>query len=117
MFSQRMIVAILLIPLVVGAVYVGGWFYVALILAMLGTAAWEYWRMFQKGGLCPSRSILIGGVLLLAASRAWQGFAYSDLILSVIILIAMFVLNVWLALASVLVVPIMFCHRPTRSRR
>jgi phosphatidate cytidylyltransferase len=91
MFSQRMIVAILLIPLTVGAVYAGGWFYLALILAMLGIAAWEYWSMFKKGGLCPSRVILIGGVLLLAASRAYQGFTFSDLLLSAIILIAMFV--------------------------
>lgn len=86
-----MIVAIILIPLTMGAVYAGGWYYLALILAMLGTAAWEYWRMFQKGGLCPSRSILIGGVLLLAATRAWLGFTFSDLFLSAIILIAMFV--------------------------
>ena len=91
MFSQRMIVATILIPLTVGAVYAGGWFYAALILAMLGSAAWEYWYMFQKGGFCPSRSILVGGVLLLAASRAWLGFTFSDLLLSAIILIAMFV--------------------------
>jgi phosphatidate cytidylyltransferase len=91
MFSQRIIVAIIIIPITIGAVYAGGWVYLALILAMLGISAWEYWRMFQKGGLCPSRSILIGGVLLLAASRAWLGFTYSDLLLSAIILIAMFV--------------------------
>jgi len=91
MFSQRIIVAIILIPLAVGAAYVGGWFYLAFVLAILGTSAWEYWRMFQNGGLCPSRSILIGGVLLLAVSRAWLGFTYSDLFLSAIILVAMFV--------------------------
>ena len=39
MFSQRMIVAILLIPLTVGAVYAGGWVYLALILAMGNTHA------------------------------------------------------------------------------
>lgn len=86
-----MLVATLLIPLAVGATYAGGWFYAAFILAMLGSSAWEYWRMFQKGGFCPSPVILIGGVLLLAASRAWIGFTFSDLLLSAIILIAMFV--------------------------
>jgi phosphatidate cytidylyltransferase len=91
MFSQRIIVAIILIPVTIGAVYAGGWVYLVLILGLLGTAAWEYLRMFQKGGLCPSRSILIGGVLLLAASRAWLGFTYSDLFLSAIILVCMFV--------------------------
>ncbi len=91
MFSQRIIVAIILIPLTIGAVYAGSWIYLALILALLGTAAWEYWHMFQKGGLCPSRFIVIGGVLLLAAGRAWLGFAFSDLILSGIILVAMLV--------------------------
>jgi len=91
MFLQRMIVVIILIPLAVGAVYAGGWFYMALILTLLGASAWEYWHMFQAGGLCPSRSILIGGVLLLAVSRNWLGFTFSDLILSSIILAAMFV--------------------------
>ena len=91
MFLQRILVAIIIVPLTVGAVYAGGWVYLALILAMLGISAWEYWRLFQKGGLCPSRSILIAGVLLLAVSRAWEGFTNSDLLLSAIILIAMFV--------------------------
>ena len=91
MLSQRLIVAILIIPLTVGAVYAGGWIYAVLILALLGTSAWEYWRMFQKGGLYPSRAILIGGVLLLAASRAWLGFTFSHLVLSAIILLAMIV--------------------------
>jgi len=90
MFSQRIIVAILIIPITIGAVYAGGWVFLALVLAILGIAAWEYWRMFQKGGFCPSRAIVIGGVLLLAASRAWLGFNYSDLLLSAIILVAMF---------------------------
>jgi len=91
MFSQRMIVTIIIIPLTVGAVYIGGWFYLTLILVMLGASAWEYWHMFQKEGVYPSRSVLVGGVLLLAISRDWQGFTFSDLLLSAIILIAMFV--------------------------
>ena len=40
MFSQRIIVAIILIPITIGAVYAGGWVYLALILGLLGTAAW-----------------------------------------------------------------------------
>ena len=91
MLSQRIIVAIFLIPLTIGAVYAGGWIYAVLILALLTTSAWEYWRMFQKGGLCPSRAILIGGVLLLAISRDWLGFTLSHLVLSAIILLALFV--------------------------
>ncbi len=89
MFSQRMIVAIIMIPVTIGAIYAGGWVYAVLVLALLGLAAWEYGRIFQQGGFCPSRFLLIGGVLLLAACREWLGFAFSDGVISGLVLLAM----------------------------
>jgi phosphatidate cytidylyltransferase len=88
---QRLIVTIFLIPLAVGAIYFGGWIYALLILGFLGTASWEYWNMFRLGGFCPSRVIVIGGVVLLWFSRVVFNFNYSELLLSLIVLSAMFV--------------------------
>ena len=87
----RLIVAIILVPLGVGAIYFGGWFYALLILCFLGVAALEYWNMFHLGGFCPSRVIVIGGVVLLWFSRVVFNFNYSELLLSLVVLSAMFV--------------------------
>lgn len=89
MLSQRLIVAIILIPLSVGAIAIGGWVFALLICAMVGTAAWEFWRMFTSGGFAPNAPLLIGGTVLLIAMRQLFGFAYSDLALCMLVLAAM----------------------------
>lgn len=86
MLTQRLLVVIFLLPLFILFVVVGGWPYNLLIIAALGVAAWEYWRIFKVGGYEPSRFILISGAMLLATGRAALGFAWADLLAVLLIM-------------------------------
>lgn len=89
MLASRIIVAIVLIP--IGAVFIwaGGPYYLGLVTFMLAVAAWEYGRIFSKGGYSPSQWVLIPGVTLMSIARYFWGFEYSDAILAGSILAAM----------------------------
>lgn len=89
MLVNRLKVAIIIIPLGVGLIVVGGWIYSAVIAVMLGVAAWEYWRMFSRGGYSPCIWILIPGTLVIVAARAIWGFNMNDLVLSSLAMAAM----------------------------
>jgi len=89
MLADRLKVVIIIIPIGVGLIVIGGWPFTALIALMLGIGAWEFWRMFTHGGIPLSAWILIPGVVLLVISRAVWGFEYESLILSGLALVAM----------------------------
>lgn len=75
MFIQRLLSAIILIPIVVGATYAGGLWFFALIVLVASMAGYEFFQMMRQGGYKPS---LFWGLiliwLLLADARypAWQ---------------------------------------------
>lgn len=77
------------IPIVVWLTITGGWLFTAVAAAALGFAAWEYWRIFTTGGYHPSAPVLIGGVMTLILARQYSGFAGTDYLFSVYILVAM----------------------------
>jgi phosphatidate cytidylyltransferase len=79
--SQRVLVAIVLVPLGVGVIAQGRWPFALLIALILGVAAWEYWRLFRAGGYQPSAFLLVGGTLALAISRHVWGFEPTGLLL------------------------------------
>lgn len=89
MLAKRLIVVIFLVP--VGAFFVGlgGWAFTALIMLALGISAWEYWRMFTRGGYHPSIWVLVPGVMLLALSRHIWSFQYSDILMAILVLLSM----------------------------
>lgn len=89
MLRERLIVVIILVPLAVLCVAAGGWFFSIAFTAILAIAAWEYWRIFKKGGFSPSVVVLVGGVTLIGLSRTFLGFQYSDLIISIVIVLAL----------------------------
>jgi phosphatidate cytidylyltransferase len=86
MLMQRALVTIILLPVALVAIYFGGLVYTLVAVILLGLAAWEYIRMFQAGGLQPSGIFIFTGVTLLIADRALNGFAYSPLVLSGLVL-------------------------------
>ncbi len=86
---SRLLVAIVLILVGVSFVLWGGLAYTAFIGLLLAIAAWEYWRLFTRGGYFPSAVLVIGGTLSLTFSRYYWGFQYSDLLLAVLILSSM----------------------------
>ena len=64
MLRQRTIVGLVLLPIGMTGIILGGWYYTALIASILGLAAWEYTQLMRAGGLQPSTVLVVGGVLL-----------------------------------------------------
>ncbi len=62
-FPKRLLVAIVLIPLVVGVVYAGGPALVTLLSLASGLAAWEFFRLAEARGARPLNAI---GIMLSA---------------------------------------------------
>jgi phosphatidate cytidylyltransferase len=87
--AKRLIVVILLIPFGIVVSSAGGWVFNITIVLVLGTAAWEYWRIFHRGGYHPSRLLLIFGTAFIALFRGFFSFEYSEVVLSIIVLAAM----------------------------
>lgn len=88
MMGQRTLVAAILLPLAVGAIYLGGYVYQAVIIFLLSVAAWEYSRLLRKIGLRPSLLLTIGGVVLLGTARALFGFNYLAALLTALIFLS-----------------------------
>ena len=86
MLLQRALVIIVLVPVALVAIYFGGVVYTLAAIILLGLAAWEFLRMFQAGGLQPSGILILAGVALLVIDRAVNGFTYSPLVLSGLVL-------------------------------
>lgn len=89
MLASRLRVAIIFIPIAVTCTVLGGYFFLALILIMLGVGALEFGRLFKIGGYQPAQWILVPGVLLIVLARYFYEFAYSDAILAGLVLVAM----------------------------
>ncbi len=88
MLRERLIVVIVMLPVLIAVMVLGGYVYAGVIAVAMGLAAWEFWRMFQKGGYYPSAVIMIGGTVLLTL-RSLLGFLDLELMLTALVLIAM----------------------------
>lgn len=89
MLVKRILVVVILAPVLIAFAIVGGWAYNLLIAAALGIAAWEFWRIFHRGGFAPSKYILIAGTFLLAVSQAGFGQHGGCFTLGLVVLAAM----------------------------
>jgi len=89
MLAKRLIVAIILIPVGVALIKLGGWSFTLFIALLLGVAAWEFCTLFKRSGYAPATALVIIGVVTLAITRLHSGFIHQDLILTIIILAAM----------------------------
>lgn len=86
MLAKRTLVVVVLLPVGLSAIYLGGWFFTGLVLLISGLAVWEYINLFQSGGLQPARVLALGGTLLVVLGRATDGFESAPWIASLIIL-------------------------------
>jgi len=87
MLSQRVKAALVFVPLVLIAIYLGGWVYKFFFAAVLLAATYEYWRLFQKVDASPSLLLMLAGVGLVILTRwflplHFQGFVLPILIFS-----------------------------------
>jgi phosphatidate cytidylyltransferase len=89
MLVNRLLVTIVLLPIGMAAILLGGWYLTALVAIFMCLAAWEYSRLFHTGGLQPANVIVVGGTLLLLIGRQINGFESAAWMISLVILIGM----------------------------
>jgi phosphatidate cytidylyltransferase len=89
LLRQRTLVVLVLLPIGLVLIRLGGWAFTALIAIILGLAAWEYARIFKTGSFHPADILMICGAVMLALGRAWNGFESANWLLSLLILASM----------------------------
>jgi len=89
MLVKRLWVAILLLPLGLILISIGGIPFALLVAAFIGLAAWEYDRLFRLGGLKPAGILIPAGALLLLYGRVMAGFESAPWMVSLLVLASM----------------------------
>ena len=89
MLLKRILVIIVLLPIGLAAIYLGGWYFVALTAVILLPASSEFVGLFKHAGYKPSLGIALVFTLLFVLSRAVYEFEYCHLLLSILILTSM----------------------------
>jgi phosphatidate cytidylyltransferase len=84
-FGKRTLVTIIIIPLAVLIIYLGGWLYQAVIIGLLSLAAWEYIKLLRKIKLQPALALVLAGVILFGISRSLVRFAYGSALLTILL--------------------------------
>jgi len=88
MLAQRVLVTVILLPIGLAGIVLGGWAYALLIAVILGVAGWEFAQLFKTGGLRPANLLVIIGILALVIGRYLSGFESADWIISLVILLS-----------------------------
>jgi phosphatidate cytidylyltransferase len=89
MYTQRMLTVIVLVPILVLIIMLGGWALTLTVTALMAIGGWEFWRLFKNGGHCPSLVLLAGGTAALLLAYGFFGFRGSQLVLAGLVLLAM----------------------------
>lgn len=89
-FVQRVIVAAIGIPLVVGAVLVGGWVFALVVSGVAAVAAWEYGILMRRRGVSPILSLgVLGAGLQVGVTFVWgEPFRALGAVVLVVVLLA-----------------------------
>lgn len=86
MLVKRTIVTLILLPIGLILIHLGGPLYAGFIALILGLAAWEYGRIMRAGGFRPASLLVITGAVLIAIARAYNGFESAGWVISLILL-------------------------------
>jgi len=89
MLVKRTLVTLVLLPIGITFIVLGGIYFSLLITFILVLAAWEYTRLMRAGELQPALFLVVAGTMLLALGRAWNGFESAPWIISLLILASM----------------------------
>jgi len=89
MLISRLVVAIILLPVGLYLIVVGGLPYTLLVALFIGLAAWEYVGLFRAGGYHPAGVLIPAGSLLLVFARSVDGFQSAPWIISLLVLASM----------------------------
>jgi phosphatidate cytidylyltransferase len=88
MLGKRILVVIVLLPIGLAAIWLGGWYLTALVAIFMGVAAWEFVNLFRLGGIQPGLILVVGGTVLLLVGRTINGFNSAGWMISLIVLLA-----------------------------
>jgi phosphatidate cytidylyltransferase len=88
MLGKRILVTVILLPIGLAAIWLGGWYLTALVALFMCLAGWEYINLFRAGGLKPSVALVVGGTLMLLVGRNISGFMDADWMISILVLLA-----------------------------
>jgi phosphatidate cytidylyltransferase len=88
-FLQRVLVILVLLPLGLGAIYIGGSVFALLIALILGLAAYEYVALFKTAGYQPAVFIAIIGVVTLAISQHFSRMFVMETVFTLSVMLAM----------------------------
>ncbi len=86
---KRTLVALVLLPIGLAAIYLGGFFYAGVVLLLLFLAALEYVSLFRAGGVQACVYLVAGGTVLLVVGRVINGFQSAPWMISLLILASM----------------------------
>lgn len=90
MLRERVASALVLLPLALVALYMGGWWFTALVLVFGIVATYEAFHMFRQAGYSPFTYLGIGGVVVLVGHAAWRGDTGSmTLLLAALVLLSL----------------------------
>jgi phosphatidate cytidylyltransferase len=91
MLRDRLVVILILIPIGTAVLLAGGFVFTALVILLLGFAAWEYARLFSTSERNIPAGVLAAGCALLVILRGFFNFDHTGVALSGIILFS----SVW----------------------
>ena len=89
MLAKRLLVAVILLPVGMAAIWAGGWYLTALVAIFMGLAALEYVTLFRLGGFKPAGLLVVSGTLLFLLGRTINGFDSAAWLISLLILLGM----------------------------
>lgn len=89
MLTQRILVVLVLLPIGITLILLGGIPYNLFMTLVLALSGWEYARMFRKAGWQPGKLLVIAGVTLIALMRSFFEFQHMDWILCLLVMAAM----------------------------
>jgi phosphatidate cytidylyltransferase len=85
----RLLVVLVLLPVGLAVIYLGGWAFALAAVLVLCLAVREYVQLFRAGNYKPSLVLAVAGVLLFVLGRAWNSFESLPWISSLVILAGM----------------------------
>jgi phosphatidate cytidylyltransferase len=90
MLRTRLIVAIILVPVAVAVIALGGWLYVAGVLVILAGAGNEYSLLMRAGGRSPARGLVVLGICLFALAPLLEPAWLNQAGLAIFLVVATF---------------------------
>jgi len=86
MLRQRVLVAVILLPIGIVLIILGGVYFAAFITLVMALASWEFVQLMRSSGSKPAGWIVVAGTVLFCGTRAWTSFELSPFSISLVIL-------------------------------